>query len=100
MKADEPVALTRSPLNCEATIRGLSPAITKNGSFFVRTHFAIPEVDRRGWRLTVDGGAGRARQFTYGDLRRMPRVTVASTMECAGNGRTGFREPAKGEVRA
>jgi len=36
--------------------------------------------------------------LTYDELVRMPQHTVAATLECAGNGRAGFGEVAKGEV--
>jgi DMSO/TMAO reductase YedYZ molybdopterin-dependent catalytic subunit len=92
-------SITDSPPNSEASIQALRPIVTHNRSFFVRSHFPVPKVDQRRWGLVVGGGVGRAREFSYRELCGMPRVAVAATLECAGNGRIGFREPAKGEVR-
>jgi DMSO/TMAO reductase YedYZ molybdopterin-dependent catalytic subunit len=47
----------------------------------------------------VEGEVGAPREFSYRELREMPRVTVAATLECAGNGRSGFKVPAEGELR-
>jgi DMSO/TMAO reductase YedYZ molybdopterin-dependent catalytic subunit len=85
--------------NRETPISALGSDITPVGSFFVRSHFPVPSVDRSSWRLSVTGDVGQAQEFSYADLRKMPQRTVRVTMECAGNGRTGFTEVAPGEVR-
>nr|WP_251019191.1 sulfite oxidase [Streptomyces sp. ISL-11] len=60
--------------------------------FFVRNHTATPLLDPRTWRLTVWGSGlrGGAVDFTYGDLRSLPAVTLSACVECAGNGRSHF----------
>jgi DMSO/TMAO reductase YedYZ molybdopterin-dependent catalytic subunit len=85
--------------NRETPISALGADITPIGSFFVRSHFPVPTVDRSGWRLSVGGDVDEAQEFSYAALRKMPQRTVRVTMECAGNGRTGFKEVAEGELR-
>ena len=85
--------------NRETPISALGTDITPVDLFFVRSHFPVPVVDRSSWRLSVGGEVDEAQEFTYADLRNMPQRTVSVTMECAGNGRTGFKEAAAGELR-
>jgi sulfane dehydrogenase subunit SoxC len=44
-------------------------------------------VDPAAWRLSVDGRVGRELSLSLEDLRSRPTVTLAVTLECAGNGR-------------
>lgn len=78
------------PYNAEAPMPVLDAPLTPDGLFYVRSHFAVPDVDPDRWRLLVDLYPGRqaARQFTLADLRAMAQHTVTVTLECAGNGRT------------
>jgi len=85
--------------NRETPISALRTDITPVDLFFVRSHFPVPGVDRSSWRLSVKGEVDEAQEFSYSTLRRMPQRTVRVTMECAGNGRTGFKEVATGELR-
>ena len=61
--------------------------VTPTGLHYLLTHYDIPEIDPAAWRLEVGGRTAEPRRFTLGDLRGRPSVTVAVTMECAGNGR-------------
>jgi DMSO/TMAO reductase YedYZ molybdopterin-dependent catalytic subunit len=88
-----------SPLNAEAPLRSLRSAVTPVSSFFIRSHFATPRVKLSEWSLKVGGEVEKARAFGYADLLAMPTRTVTATMECAGNGRRGFRTAAEGELR-
>lgn len=67
--------------------------------FFIRNTYATPRgdidprVNPRTWTLKIHGnGIERELTLTYDDLLKMPSRTIASTMECAGNGRTLFWE--------
>ena len=93
------IVAKESPLNGEAPVSELRSRITPVPSFFVRSHFPVPQIDVSKWRLVVEGEVGAPREFSYRELREMPRVTVAATLECAGNGRSGFKVPAEGELR-
>jgi DMSO/TMAO reductase YedYZ molybdopterin-dependent catalytic subunit len=62
-------------------------SVTPVGMHYVLTHYDIPEIDPESWRLDVNGRVARPTFLSLDDLRAMPRVTAAVTMECAGNGR-------------
>ncbi|MDG6925297.1 MAG: sulfite oxidase [Nitrososphaerota archaeon] len=93
------IIATDSPLNAESPLSSLRPRITPVSSFFIRSHFAIPRVKLSNWRLGIEGDVERECVFGYADLLRMPTRTVSVTLECAGNGRSGFRTAAKDELR-
>lgn len=61
--------------------------LTANGSFFVRSHFPVPQIDPATWTLEVNGACTRPQRLTLADLMRRESVTRAVTLECAGNGR-------------
>jgi DMSO/TMAO reductase YedYZ molybdopterin-dependent catalytic subunit len=77
-----------SPENLEFPFSSLDNVITPNESFYVRSHFATPEIDLNTWRLKVDGDAVKQPiELSFEDLLRFPQATVTVTLECAGNGR-------------
>ena len=43
-----------TPLNLEMPFQQLEGFLTPTESFYVRTHFPIPSIDRNAWRLRVD----------------------------------------------
>jgi DMSO/TMAO reductase YedYZ molybdopterin-dependent catalytic subunit len=86
------------PFNIETPLSELNSEFTPNQSFFVRTHFPIPVVDAESWQLTVEGEVDRTLHLSYKVLSGMPRRTVAATLECAGNGRMGFKDVAPAEL--
>jgi DMSO/TMAO reductase YedYZ molybdopterin-dependent catalytic subunit len=61
--------------------------ITPNELFYVRNHFEYPQIDINAWNLTIEGFVDRPIKFTYADLKSMKMVTLAATLECAGNKR-------------
>jgi DMSO/TMAO reductase YedYZ molybdopterin-dependent catalytic subunit len=68
-----------------------------NERFFVRDHTSTPAIDPTTWRLRVFGSGLRGRpdadhavELRYDDLARLPRRTITSFIECAGNGRSFF----------
>jgi sulfane dehydrogenase subunit SoxC len=62
--------------------------LTPAGLHYLLIHFDIPAVDVSSWRLLVGGNVRRPLELTLEDLRTRPEVTIAATLECAGNGRT------------
>lgn len=80
----------------EASLASLDAEITPTNRFFIRSHFAVPKIDRATWRLTIDGQVDRPSTFTFEDLRDLPHRDLTSTMECAGNGRVTVRPKAEG----
>lgn len=61
--------------------------LTPVGLHYLLTHYDIPDVDARSWRLEVDGLVERPLMLSLDDLRAREAAEVAATMECAGNGR-------------
>lgn len=77
----------KEPENLEFPFSTLTSFITPNERFFVRNHFAAPEIDVRTWRLRVEGAVKRPLDLSYDAIRQMPARTVPATLECAGNNR-------------
>jgi DMSO/TMAO reductase YedYZ molybdopterin-dependent catalytic subunit len=75
------------PVNLEPDFAGLDSFLTPNDRFYVRNHFAMPQLEARAWRLKVEGEAATGFELSYEELMRMPAETKAVTLECAGNGR-------------
>lgn len=75
--------------------------LTPTPLFFIRSHDPVPTIDLATWRLTVEGtGVERPLALSYDELLRLPSLSVMRYLECAGNGRSFFKEllnkPAKG----
>jgi DMSO/TMAO reductase YedYZ molybdopterin-dependent catalytic subunit len=68
-------------------LEALRYPITPVGLHYLLVHYDIPAVDPGAWRLGVDGAVERALALSLADLRGLPAVTRAVTLECAGNGR-------------
>ena len=80
------------PLNLEMPFETLRDFITPTESFYVRTHFPIPKIEKRDWRLRVEGEVENLFELRYDDLLKMETRTIQATLECAGNNRN-FLEP-------
>jgi sulfane dehydrogenase subunit SoxC len=61
--------------------------VTPVGLHYLLIHYDIPEVDPATWRLEIDGLVEHPLSLSIDDLRARPALEIASTMECAGNGR-------------
>jgi DMSO/TMAO reductase YedYZ molybdopterin-dependent catalytic subunit len=86
------------PLNCETPLPALTGGVVMpNGRFYVRNHFGIPDIGPASWRLRVGGLVERPLSLDLAQLRAMPSASAAVTLECAGNGRSGFTPPVPGE---
>src|SRR5215216_3966102 len=81
-----------NPLNLEMPFSSLDSFITPTKSFYVRTHFPIPAIDRDAWWLDVEGEVEKAFAIDYEELMTLESVTTPATLECAGNNRN-FLEP-------
>jgi DMSO/TMAO reductase YedYZ molybdopterin-dependent catalytic subunit len=75
----------QEPRNLETPLSDLFTAETDK--FFVRSHFAVPEVDPKTLKLTVEGHVENKLELTLDDLKKMETVSREIVMECAGNGR-------------
>src|SRR3954452_23053786 len=83
-----------APFNAEAPPEALAGEITPAGLHYVRSNFAVPMHDGR---LDVGGAIQSPTTLTLDDLRAMPAVERAVTLECAGNGRLEMRPLPIGE---
>ena len=81
-----------APLNLEMPFEKLYDVITPTESFYVRTHFPIPAIDRDAWWLHVEGEVEKPFAINYKELRKLESLTIPVTLECAGNNRN-FLEP-------
>jgi DMSO/TMAO reductase YedYZ molybdopterin-dependent catalytic subunit len=86
------------PLNCETSIPALMGGVVMpNARFYVRNHFYIPNLDPESYRLEVRGLVKRQLSLSLHELRAMRSHSQATTLECAGNGRSLFDPPIEGE---
>jgi len=86
------IVRSKDPLNLEMPFENLDGFITPTGSFYVRTHFPIPAIDRDAWWLHVEGDVKKPFKINYEELLKLKSATVSVTLECAGNNRS-FLEP-------
>lgn len=77
----------KEPRNLEFPFGRLDSYLTPVDSFYVRSHFHAPTLQRDSYRLSVGGAVANSLSLTYEELRRLPAKTVVATLECAGNGR-------------
>lgn len=84
------------PRNLETPLSALNSDVVPNEHFFVRSHFAVPAVDPKGFRLTIEGHVGEKLELTLDDLKKMGPVSKSVTLECAGNGRVFLVPQARG----
>src|SRR5436190_13916568 len=89
---DGKIVRSEEPLNLEMPFENLDGFITPTKSFYVRTHFPIPKIDRNKWRLRVEGEVERPFEINYGELIKLESEKIPVTLECAGNNRN-FLEP-------
>jgi DMSO/TMAO reductase YedYZ molybdopterin-dependent catalytic subunit len=73
--------------NHSMPLEALHYPITPIGMHYLLTHFDIPAVDPSTWELTVGGQVEKALRLTLDDVKARRSVTLAVTLECAGNGR-------------
>jgi DMSO/TMAO reductase YedYZ molybdopterin-dependent catalytic subunit len=87
---DEGISLDELRLaarNHAMPLEALGYQVTPVGLHYLLTHYDIPLLDSRMWRLTVDGEVDRPLMLDLVDIQARPVVTRIVTLECAGNGR-------------
>jgi DMSO/TMAO reductase YedYZ molybdopterin-dependent catalytic subunit len=89
---DGRIVRSEEPLNLEMPFETVEGFITPTRSFYVRTHFPVPKIDRDAWWLHVEGEVEKPFAINYEELVELESVTVPVTLECAGNNRN-FLEP-------
>ena len=86
--------INATPYNAEAPPAALAGDITPTELHYVRSNIALPA---HGGTLEVGGAVERPVTLTLEDLRALPAVERAVTLECAGNGRLDMRPLPTGE---
>ena len=82
------------PEHYETTLEALGHSwITRTDRFFVRSHFPVPEVDPKTWRLEVGGLVRTPVTLSLEEIKALPQEEATCTLECAGNGRGLYRLP-------
>jgi DMSO/TMAO reductase YedYZ molybdopterin-dependent catalytic subunit len=89
---DGRIVRSEEPLNLEMPFETADSFITPTKSFYVRTHFPIPKIDRDAWWLHVEGEVEKPFAINYEELVKLQSLTIPVTLECAGNNRN-FLEP-------
>jgi len=89
---DGRIVRSEAPLNLEMPFKTVESFITPTKSFYVRTHFPIPKIDRDAWWLHMEGEVEKPFALNYEELLKLESLTVPVTLECAGNNRH-FLEP-------
>ena len=90
--------MTERPLNAETPTESLRSWITDNDVFFKRNQGQFPEapINLSQWVLRVDGLVTKELSLSFEDIRRLPKVEVADTLECSGNSRSLLKDKASG----
>jgi DMSO/TMAO reductase YedYZ molybdopterin-dependent catalytic subunit len=90
--------LPTAELNAETPAHLLDDDITPVDLLFARNAGTMPltgAADVAAWTLTIDGCVRVPRRWTITDMQRQfETVTRTAVLECAGNGRSFFTEPA------
>ena len=90
------IVRSEEPLNLEMPFETVESFITPAESFYVRTHFPIPKIDRDAWWLHVEGEVEKPFAINYEELVELGSVTIPVTLECAGNNRNFLETKVKG----
>src|SRR4029077_10579202 len=86
------IVRSEKPLNLEMPFEKVDGFITPTKSFYVRTHFPIPKIDKKKWRLRIEGEVEKPFELSYEDVLELESRKIPVTLECAGNNRN-FLEP-------
>src|SRR5438034_3056735 len=76
-----------SPLNLEMQFERLEGFLTPTESFYVRTHFPIPPIDRDAWWLRVEGSVQNPFTINYEQLLKLESKTIRASLAFAGRHR-------------
>jgi DMSO/TMAO reductase YedYZ molybdopterin-dependent catalytic subunit len=79
--------VTEHPFNAETPLAALAEPITPTPLFYIRSNFAVPEIQMERWSLQIDGEIEQPQSLSWEALRALPERSVTVTLECAGNGR-------------
>lgn len=75
------------PENLEFNFSKLEGYLTPNEIFYIRSHFAVPKLEKSSWKLKVEGAVEKPFEIGFDELQKMKQSTLPVTLECAGNSR-------------
>lgn len=75
--------------NLTFPIETIEGVITPADLFFVRDHFAEPDLLLSKWRLKIEGRVARALELSLADVLEQPSTRFEALLECAGNAASG-----------
>src|SRR5919201_5798707 len=84
---DGKIVRSEDPLNLEMPFENVEGFITPTASFYVRTHFPIPRIDKKKWRLRVEGEVDRPLDLSFDELVSLGSSDMTVTLACAGTNR-------------
>jgi DMSO/TMAO reductase YedYZ molybdopterin-dependent catalytic subunit len=93
---DGKLVRSEEPLNLEMPFEKLDGFITSSELFYVRCHFPVPKIDRKTWRLRVEGEVEKPFELNYDELLKLASRKIPATLECAGNNRNSLEPKVKG----
>lgn len=73
--------------NHSMPLEALRYPVTPLGLHYLLIHFDIPAVEPSTWALSVGGHVQKPVRLSLEQIKARPAVTLAVTLECAGNGR-------------
>ncbi|WP_144542834.1 sulfite oxidase [Cytobacillus oceanisediminis] len=89
--------LSLDPENQESPIHFLDRWKTPKDYFYLRNHFAYPQIIPQPFYLTIQGNVKKPVKITMNDLHHLPSKTIMLPLECAGNNRAKFKPKVYGE---
>ncbi|MDB5307534.1 MAG: sulfite oxidase [Gemmataceae bacterium] len=84
------------PENLEMPFGSLADWKVPTERFYVRSHFAVPAVDPKTFKLVVEGHVENRLELSLDEVKKLAPVTTPLTLECAGNGRVFLVPAARG----
>jgi DMSO/TMAO reductase YedYZ molybdopterin-dependent catalytic subunit len=93
---DKLIVRSSRPVNLETRLADLTSFQTPDDLFFVRNNYDAAPIDPAQWSVKIEGEVDNPMVVRLDDLRKLPMVTEAVTLECAGNGRAFHKPRASG----
>jgi DMSO/TMAO reductase YedYZ molybdopterin-dependent catalytic subunit len=84
------------PQNLEMPFASLDEWTVPNERFYIRSHFAVPKIDPKSFKLVVEGHVDNRLELSLDELKQFESGTRPLTLECAGNGRVFLTPAARG----
>lgn len=80
---------TDGPQNLSYPLRMLAGSITPPNAFFIREHFAEPDISLASWKIRIEGRVAHPYELNFSDLVELPSARLEAVLECAGNAANG-----------